>query len=107
MKRTFVYLFAVAITIVATASCGDDDTSVNDAGMDAGGKAVCGNGKVEGNELCDGADLNHETCKTVGDGIYSKGTLKCSSKCVFDISMCYGEDSGMSDMEDGGGGTSG
>jgi hypothetical protein len=106
MKRSFAYLFAVALITIVTTSCGDDDTPA-DAGQDAGGKGVCGNGKVEGTELCDGDDLNHESCATVGDGIYTKGTLLCSKKCVFDISMCYGEDSGMSDMEDGGGGTGG
>jgi hypothetical protein len=108
MKRSFAYLFAVAITVIATSSCGDDETPA-DAGTDTGkpGTNVCGNGKLEGNELCDGKDLNHETCATIGDGLYSKGTLLCSKKCTFDISMCFGEDSGMSDMDDGGGGGGG
>ncbi|HET6337432.1 MAG TPA: hypothetical protein VFG30_29610 [Polyangiales bacterium] len=106
MKRSFAYLFAVAITVIATSSCGDDETPA-DAGPDSGKASTCGNGKVEGAELCDGDNLNHETCATVGDGIYSKGTLLCSKKCVFDISMCFGEDSGMSDMDDGGGGGGG
>jgi hypothetical protein len=108
MNRSFAFLFAAAITVIITTSCGDDDTAPSDAGQDAGkdaGKSACGNGKVEGHELCDGTDLNHETCATVGDGLYTKGTLLCSKQCVFDVSMCRGEDSGISDMEDGGGGT--
>jgi hypothetical protein len=114
MKRSFVILFALALTFIATASCGDDDSGSSappDAGQDGGktysGKSVCGNGKVEGAELCDGADLNHETCATIGDGIYTKGTLSCTTNCVFDISMCYGEDSGMRDMDGGGNGGTG
>jgi hypothetical protein len=112
MRRSFAYLFAAATTLIISTSCGGDDTPA-DAGQDAstqdGGKSVCGNGKVEGKELCDGSDLNKETCKTVADGLYTKGTLHCTSKCVFDISMCYGDDSGLSDMDDagGGGGTGG
>jgi hypothetical protein len=110
MKRSFVCLFAVAALLVVTGSCGDDaspDDAGQDSGKDAGGKGVCGNGKIEGDELCDGENLNNETCATLADGLYTKGTLSCTKKCVFDISMCYGEDSGMSDMEDGGGGTGG
>jgi hypothetical protein len=108
MKRTFAYLLAIALTILVTTSCGDDDSSEGtlDAGKDSGtAQAVCGNGKVEGTELCDGSDLNNETCATVGDGIYTTGSLFCTSKCVFNVSLCHGEDSGMKDMEDGGGGT--
>lgn len=114
MKRSFVILFAVAITLFATGSCGNEDSGSSvpsDAGQDGGkdaGKSTCGNGKVEGAELCDGDDLNHETCATIGDGIYTKGKLFCTKKCVFDISMCYGEDSGTRDMDGGGtGGTGG
>jgi hypothetical protein len=105
MKRSFVYLFAVAMTLIISSSCGDDESS-SDAGRDAG-KSVCGNGQVEGDELCDGKDLNSETCTTIGDGIYTQGKLSCTSKCVFDISMCFGGDSGLDDDAGGLGGGGG
>jgi hypothetical protein len=104
MKRSFVPLFAVAITLILSSSCGDDAVGDSDAGRDAGGShASCGNGKVEGDELCDGSDLNKETCKTLGDGLYTGGKLSCTKKCVFDVAMCIGNDSGLDDLDDGGG----
>ena len=48
----------------------------------------CGNGEIDGGEVCDGANLNGESCQTlVGTG--SKGTLKCNNTCSgFDKSDC-------------------
>jgi hypothetical protein len=108
MKRA-LFCAIVLATLVGATSCGDDDSTddVGDAGdhKDAG---TCGNNKVEGTELCDGTDLNHETCATVGDGIYTSGTLNCTDQCHFDLSMCTGKDAGeTSYMNDGGGGTGG
>lgn len=46
---------------------------------------VCGSGKLEANEECDG-DLFAETnCKFVGAG---EGTLACTADCKFDYSGC-------------------
>jgi hypothetical protein len=46
---------------------------------------VCGSGKLEANEACDG-DLFAETnCKFVGAG---EGTLGCTADCKFDYSGC-------------------
>jgi len=46
----------------------------------------CGNGYVEGGELCDGADLDANSCVTQGlDG----GALSCNATCSgFDLSAC-------------------
>lgn len=85
-------------------SCGDDEPAT-DAGTDAG-EAVCGNGKIEGKELCDGKNLGGETCKTIGDAGFTGGTLSCTSSCTFNMSKCTGGDSGM-DMDGGGGGAGG
>ena len=106
MSHRLVRIFAV-LAIVGVISGGDDDP-VPDAGSDAsGGTAVCGNGKVEGKELCDKTDLDGETCKTIGDGMFTGGTLSCTSTCVFNMSKCTGGDSGMDGMDGGGGGTGG
>jgi hypothetical protein len=49
--------------------------------------SLCGNGQAQGVELCDGADLNGETCATQGFG---GGTLGCLPLCVgFVTSGCH------------------
>jgi len=48
--------------------------------------AVCGNGVVEGDEQCDGADLDLEDCGTLCDN--GAGTLQCTAQCTFDFSRC-------------------
>jgi deleted-in-malignant-brain-tumors protein 1 len=47
--------------------------------------ANCGNGSVEGSEVCDGADLAGQTCATMG---YFGGTLACNGACNFDFAGC-------------------
>jgi len=106
MSHRLVRILAV-LAIVGAVSCGDDDP-LPDAGRDAKGEdAVCGNGKVEGDELCDKTDLGGETCKTVADAMFTGGTLSCTSSCAFNLSKCTGGDSGMGDMDGGGGGAGG
>jgi Lamin Tail Domain len=48
---------------------------------------ACGNGMLEGDEACDGDDLNGATCEGLGLG-FSGGTLSCSPACVPDASGC-------------------
>ncbi|TVQ99889.1 MAG: hypothetical protein EA398_11850 [Deltaproteobacteria bacterium] len=45
----------------------------------------CGNGVIEGDEACDGADLGGETCEGLG---FDGGTLSCASDCTFDTAGC-------------------
>ena len=47
--------------------------------------STCGNGKVDGKEACDGADLGGKTCNTEG---FAAGTLACSKLCTLDTSKC-------------------
>jgi hypothetical protein len=49
---------------------------------------TCGNGQIDGEELCDGSDLNGHTCATATMNARPSGTLACSSQCTFDISGC-------------------
>lgn len=52
----------------------------------------CGNGEVDPNEQCDGANLNGFTCESLGN---AGGTLGCDPvTCTFDTSMCMGNGSG-------------
>jgi hypothetical protein len=50
-----------------------------------GGGAICGDGRIDAGENCDGANLGQATCKTQGFG---EGTLACSPTCAFDTSAC-------------------
>lgn len=48
--------------------------------------ALCGNGLTDLGEVCDGLDLNGNSCLTLG---YSGGTLACAPGCQdFDVSGC-------------------
>jgi len=55
------------------------------------GAAVCGNGVAEGDEDCDGDDLDFEDCDSIVgafDGCIDPDKLKCDSTCHFDASQC-------------------
>jgi hypothetical protein len=47
---------------------------------------VCGDGVLNGMEVCDGADLGVETCETQGYDL--GGTLACTQDCTFDTDNC-------------------
>ena len=49
--------------------------------------AVCGDGRVELGEACDGVNLQDLTCSDLG---FTGGTLACRSDCTFDLSGCTG-----------------
>jgi hypothetical protein len=46
---------------------------------------VCGNGKIEGGEYCDGADVGSKNCTDFG---YGSGKPGCNANCTFDPSVC-------------------
>ena len=94
---------------IAVASCGTDDLifpgaggadvgnvggGVAQGGSDMGGTgpgqggtpASCGNGSIDGREVCDGDDLGGVTCSDVG---YANPTgLGCTTRCELDESGC-------------------
>jgi hypothetical protein len=54
----------------------------------AGPHPLCGNGKIDSGEDCDGTNLGGKTCKDFG---FTGGTLVCkSTDCTFDTSGCTG-----------------
>ncbi|MBN2722681.1 MAG: SUMF1/EgtB/PvdO family nonheme iron enzyme, partial [Deltaproteobacteria bacterium] len=79
-------------TISCTSECKFDLSSCEDAGY-------CGDGLIHLQyELCEGTDLNDQTCEGLG---YSGGTLGCDDKCRFDISQCTGgENCGNGSIQD-------
>jgi len=60
-----------------------DHDGVGDACEGVGG--ICGNGLLEDDEQCDGADLGGLTCQSLG---YDHGDLGCTAECTLDPSGC-------------------
>lgn len=71
-------------TLKCASNCGSFDVS----GCTA--PSTCGDGIINGREVCDGSKLNDQTCATqVGYG--STGTLRCNATCTgFDTALCSG-----------------
>ena len=51
------------------------------------GEAVCGNGVVEEDELCDGDDFGGKTCSDYTG--YEHGELVCNPDCKLEVSKCH------------------
>lgn len=56
-------------------------------GANKAASVVCGDGEIGGDEDCDGADLQGQTCEGLGIG-FTGGALTCSAVCSFDASTC-------------------
>ena len=81
-----VALWASAALLAA--GCSDDDNG-----------AECGDGVMEGNEVCDGADLGGEDCVSQG---FVGGTLACNTTCDgYDTSQCTSTPCGNGDIDTG------
>ncbi|MFH1802616.1 MAG: hypothetical protein ABH864_04140 [archaeon] len=53
-----------------------------------GAEYLCGDGRIDSREVCDGLNLDGNSCTTI-PGSFASGTLKCSSGCLaFDTSLC-------------------
>lgn len=76
---------------VSDSGTGDESSSDSGGDPDTRGESstgmgvVCGDGVAEGNEACDGADLDGETCVTHG---FLYGQLGCTDACTADTSKC-------------------
>ena len=68
---------------------GDGDAGDGDGDGDGPGDGdgdVCGDGLISGLELCDGDNLDEQTCSKLG---FVSGELSCSPDCLsFDTSAC-------------------
>ncbi len=64
-------------------ACLEDCTDFDTAGCEGG---YCGDGVINGEEVCDGEDLGEQTCKALG---FDYGELACLPDCTgFDTSGC-------------------
>ncbi len=70
-----------------SSSSGDGPTSSGTTPT-TGVESMCGDGKREGSEVCDGDDLDGKGCADIDDAFLG-GTLVCGAKCdSFDASGC-------------------
>ena len=50
---------------------------------------TCGDGVINGNEKCEGTNLNNQTCQTIiHTPSFTGGALVCDANCEFDITHC-------------------
>nr|MBA4404996.1 hypothetical protein [Nanoarchaeum sp.] len=65
-----------------------------------GTAAVCGDGSITGSEVCDGSNLNDQTCVLQG---FDSGTLSCNNDCLsFNTANCVNQECSINaDCEDG------
>jgi hypothetical protein len=69
-------LFLVAMALVLVLSACEEAPSV-----------VCGDGRRQGAEICDGTDLGTTSCESLG---YHEGEVRCSDACTLDVTGCLG-----------------
>ena len=63
-----------------------DSRTKSDGPTKPDGPTLCGNGKLDPGEACEGSKLGGKTCKALG---YTGGVLTCGTKCLFDKSGCH------------------
>lgn len=69
-----------------TLSCNANCSGFITTGCNSNSLIVCGNNTREGTEICDGTDLNSQSCVSIGFG---GGPLACASNCQsFNTSSC-------------------
>jgi hypothetical protein len=67
--------------------CKDDCSGIANTEFCESIPANCGNGQLDGEEECDGSQLNNKTCEAfLGAG--ASGTLKCTGACKYDVTEC-------------------
>ena len=75
MRRVQFFVVALSSLVwLLSSGCGDD-------------RLPCGDGKINWGDVCDGDNLDGQTCQTLG---FEGGELGCSATCeAFDTSLCY------------------
>jgi hypothetical protein len=69
-------------------SCSADCQTIDDSGCVP--LPSCGDGMLNGGELCDGVQLGGATCQSQG---FDLGTIACTNSCTLDVTAC------MDDLE--------
>jgi hypothetical protein len=88
-RGTLVCTSVCTLNTSACTRCGNGVCEVGEdyssCPADCPAPVLCGNGLINPGESCDGANLNSQTCATLG---YTRGTLSCNSVCQFNTSAC-------------------
>ena len=72
----------------AEATATDDQATGDPSGdpVTTGGAPVCGDGVIEGDEVCDGPALGDRSCPS--EGFVDGGELSCAATCTLDAGAC-------------------
>ncbi len=100
---------AIAVLVVtAFLGCGGKDDSA-ELGADAGHRGLCGNGKLDKGEACDGTNFGGETCASLTMAVSPAGTPRCAEDCesIITDGCTGGGGEGGSGATSGAGATSG
>lgn len=93
-RAATVWLLGAGLVLYQGTGCGGNTSSpTEDAGPDAtpdaappdAEPATCGNGTIDGDEVCDGSDLGAATCADHG---LPAGAVACRPDCTLDTSGC-------------------
>ncbi len=79
-------MLVLVCAVAGTAACGGDDDGGGDDDDGGGASAICGDGRLTGDEECDGTSLGANDCTTAGD--FAGGELACTTDCTLDTSGC-------------------
>jgi hypothetical protein len=76
-------------TGTTTTSDGESTTGDSTTTDTSTGDPMCGDDVAEGDEICDGADVNGLTCKQSNPVKFNGGAMKCNADCsAYDDSKC-------------------
>lgn len=76
-------------TTTDPSSTGTSDDTGSTTSSSTGDGPVCGDNTIEGDEVCDGAKLDGQTCTKILPSKWGGGTLKCTNTCKsFDDTDC-------------------
>lgn len=90
MQQACLLFLCAALAVNACACHSASGKHPTDAAGVAGApgtSGICGNGRVEPGETCEGSNLNGSSCTSLG---FQSGTLGCAPSCQFDTSACTG-----------------
>ncbi len=89
MFKSRFFVAAATLALALNVACADDDTTSDDTGSDD--PIVCGNNEKEAGEVCDGTDLDEQSCITKG---FDRGSLRCNVDCLtFNMTSCENDPS--------------
>ena len=83
--RRVCFSFLLSLSLVSCAQGGVDDDAGSTPEPDSSVRGACGDGVLEGVEECEGANLDGQSCTSLG---YAGGELRCLPDCTFDKDVC-------------------